>query len=141
MRSSRSLTLSILEWPIPNLFSHFFLNNQQLALKSSRLDSKSRHLVLLVTILPTVTQIPNAHLLAVNLMKKLSVIVILLDICGRCYKKFVWRKSRFPQIKRLKIFVLMSEPALNCENNAILHKTILWNCCLLLKWPILVVSA
>ena len=68
----------------------------------------------LVTILPTVTQIPNAHLLAVNLMKKLSVIVILLDICGRCYKKFVWRKSRFPQIKRLKIFVLMSEPALNC---------------------------
>ena len=35
----------------------------------------------------------------------------------------------------------MSEPALKCENNASLNKLILENCLLLLKWPILAVSA
>ena len=35
----------------------------------------------------------------------------------------------------------MSEPALKYENNAILRKTILQNCSLLIKRPILAVSA
>ena len=35
----------------------------------------------------------------------------------------------------------MSEPAQKCENNAILIKTMLKNCLLLLKWPILAVLA
>ena len=39
-------------------------------------------------------------------------------------------------------FVLISEPAQKCENNcAILSKTILFYGLLLLKWPILAVSA
>ena len=33
--------------------------------------------------------------------------------------KLFWRKSRSPKIKKLKKFVLVSEPALKCENNAI----------------------
>ena len=35
----------------------------------------------------------------------------------------------------------MSETAQKCENYAIFNKTILYNCLLLLKWPILAVSA
>ena len=38
--------------------------------------------------------------------------------------KLFWRKSRSPKIKKLKKFVLVSEPALKCENNGILSKSL-----------------
>ena len=56
-------------------------------------------------------------------------------------KLFLEEISISPKLRNWKTFVLMSEPAQKCENNAILIKTMLKNCLLLLKWPILAVLA
>ena len=47
----------------------------------------------------------------------------------------------FPKIKKLKKFVLMSEPTLECENNAIFKQNYAQNCLFHLKFPILAVLA
>ena len=38
--------------------------------------------------------------------------------CSLCYTTFFGGNLDFPKIKKWKKFVLMSEPALKCENNA-----------------------
>ena len=54
-------------------------------------------------------------------------------------KKLLGRNLDFHNFKKLKKrFFLMSEPALKCENNEAIFKQ---NQLLLLKWPILAVSA
>ena len=56
-------------------------------------------------------------------------------------KLFLEENLTSPKLRNLKKFVLMSEPAQKCSNNAIFKKNYSLKLLLLLKWPILAVLA